>query len=87
MRGGTQDGERVAFRRGVNCWDTQAGRGRLRIFLGTLKNSNVMLNSFQHPCAVIRTRDGARVTSDRAWILKRVQDDDVEMFANFATIS
>ncbi|WP_260599593.1 hypothetical protein [Sphingomonas endolithica] len=35
-----------------------------------------MLNSFQHPGAVIRLMDTVFVVADRAWILKQVQDDD-----------
>jgi hypothetical protein len=36
----------------------------------------VMLNSFQHPGAVIRLTGDASRAEDRAWILKHVQDDE-----------
>src|SRR3569832_1078259 len=42
-----------------------------------------MLNLFQHPCAVIRTRSDARVAAGRVWVLKQVQDDDA-ILASFS---
>jgi hypothetical protein len=38
-----------------------------------------MLNLVQHPCAVIRTKGGARVAAGRAWTLKQVQGDEVSV--------
>ena len=35
----------------------------------------VMLNSFQHPCAVTCAKSGAPVVTDRAWTPKQVQGD------------
>jgi hypothetical protein len=35
----------------------------------------VTLNSFQGPCGVDRSMNGARLSNDRAWMLKRVQHD------------
>ncbi|MFC3578776.1 hypothetical protein [Sphingomonas hylomeconis] len=34
-----------------------------------------MLNVFQHPDAVTRLTDTVIAATDRAWILKQVQDD------------
>jgi len=43
--------------------------------LGPPSYSVVMLNLFQHPCAITRARSVARAATERAWILKQVQDD------------
>ena len=42
----------------------------------TIRADNVILNSFQDPGAVQCLTDTVSVATERAWILKQVQDDD-----------
>jgi hypothetical protein len=51
------------------------------------KNSSVILNSFQDPCANSGHASVARGSSDRAWMLKQVQHDGVGKAPGLAKIS